>query len=158
MAGKVKANRRDSRRFYTHQAVDKSYMGKSLESGPAGYGRRLPGIPEYRLAFEIEMDAVGDVIIGTLSAGLILSGQVGLHTDITGGAIVLKLPAHGGLAAVTNLCTIANAASPVMTTLNTAVLVPYAIDRPIAYSVSGGTAGEKAQLSLPAWPVDNGWF
>lgn len=44
----------DGRSRYTHQAYDVTYGGKSIESGPAGYGKRLSAT--YQANFQLTID------------------------------------------------------------------------------------------------------
>ena len=44
----------DTRTRYTHQAYDVTYGGKSIESGPAGMGRRLSAT--YQANFQLSID------------------------------------------------------------------------------------------------------
>lgn len=155
----IKATRTDARTFHGQTAIHRSTLGKPRETGPSGYAMRVEAIPTYRVYFEVPMDAAaGDHIFGDLPAGVWLEGNIVLHSDHTGGAIEILLPAHGGETEL-SLGTIADAsAGPAVQAIAAAARTVQTIDRPIAYSVSGGTAGEVALISVPVNPVDNGWF
>lgn len=53
-AGNPPRNDADTRRRYTHQAYDVTYGGANMESGAAGYGRRLSAT--YQANFQVTID------------------------------------------------------------------------------------------------------
>jgi hypothetical protein len=153
----VPANREDGRRRYTHQAFDVTYLGKPIETGPSGYGRRLSATYQASILMAVGAGAgLGTIEIGDLTSG-IWSLQIVNHVALTSGTLQLQMPAFNG-APLQNLVTALDLTAAGAVDLDNPILAPLAFDRPLTAAVAGGTAGETAVLSLLVTPAENGWF
>jgi hypothetical protein len=82
------------------------------------------------------------------------------HVPLTGGTMKLTLPAFNGLPAqdVTTQDIDLSIGSVILNNVDAAMYIPLAQDRPLVATVTGGTAGETAIVSLLVTPAENGWF
>lgn len=151
----VKATRTDPRRFNTSQAIPKTYGGKPLETGPSGYGKRLPAVMRADIELDVPMDASGAVTIGDLTEGMVIIGLASVG-GASQGTVTFALPLSGGQSAVT-LITGATVAAGAKT-LTAGTFAPIVKDRPITATPSGGAAGEINKFLLSVAFMDNGWF
>jgi len=152
-------NRGDGRRRYTHQAYDVTFLGKAMETGPSGYGKRLAATYDANIVMAADAGAAGAQPIGDLTQGLFIRGIIN-HAALTSGTLVLTMPAFGGEpeVVINTQAVDLTLTSVIFTGMNPAVLVPLTLDRPVVATVAGGTSGETALISLMVTPALNGWF
>jgi hypothetical protein len=155
------ANPNDPRRFHTSQAIPRTYMGFSPETGPGGYGQRLTAVPQVTVGFTFFAGITTPQTIGDLPAGFVLGGDFLNHRLLTTGTVQLKLLAVGGGVTYPELIILAAGALTNVTdrqALALGDLTPLAVARTLVATVSAGTAGEVARCSLNGYIIDNGWF
>lgn len=152
----VKANQNDPRSRYTHQAYDVTYLGKAKETGPSGIASRLSATYQASILMTVDAGETAAQMVGDLTQGIWISGLVNHVALSAGTSVALELPAYGGEGAVT-LVAAADVTAAGEIALDAPVWAPLPIDRPLTATVTGGTAGEIAVLSLLVTPAENGW-
>lgn len=152
----VPVNRDDPRKRYTHQAYDVTYLGMPLETGPAGYGRRLSATYQASILLQADAGITAAQPLGTLTRG-VWAHEIVNHVALSTGTAALVLPAYNGLGAVTLAAALPlNAAAKVA--LDAPIWVPLSEDRPLEVTITSGTATETAIMSLLVTPAENGWY
>jgi len=142
-----------------HQAVMHTTFGKNLESGPAGYGKRLEGTCPAYLWFTADAGETDQVVIGTVTEGVWFSRLVnhaGLSTGTIEVALLESAPGEGDGVTLIAAGDLTAAGFIAMDTAADALL-PLAEDRRLAVTVSSGTGGETAILSLEVVPRGFNW-
>lgn len=155
----VPANRLDGRRRYTHQAYDVTLLGKSLESGPSGYGKRLSATYMASILMFADAGVAGAQPIGDLTEGVYVWGFMN-HVPLTSGAASIILPSFNGEPdlAVTTQAIDLTVGSLILNNVNADLYIPLPFDRPLDIVIASGTPGEKAVISMLVTPAENGWF
>lgn len=156
----VPANRLDGRRRYTHQAYDVTLLGKSLESGPSGYGKRLSATYMASILLPpIDAGIAGAQLMGDLTEGVYVWGFMN-HVPLTTGTASVILPSFNGEPdlAVTTQGIDLMVGSLILNNVNPDLYIPLPFDRPLDVVIAGGTPGEKAVISMLVTPAENGWF
>lgn len=151
----MSANRNDPRRFYTTQAVHRSYLGLSPETGPSGYAARLSATPVYTIEVDIVGGITGAQILGDLPPGVILTGRSWLVGVFSAGSAAMSMPAFGDLPAVTLGAVALNSQGAKALT---AQATPTAVSRPIAATITASVAGQSGKLLIEAVVMNNPWF
>jgi hypothetical protein len=149
-------NALEERRGSLAARVPMTTFGKPRETGPAGYGMRLAGSPQYSIFLPINMNATGVLTLGTLTAGL-WATQCVIHNDTTvAGAVTLSLaetaPGEGD---GVDLIAIADTGGATLgvNDLDTPILMPLSVDRTLEATIGTAAAGEFSFVSLLVTPV-----
>ena len=145
----------DGRKRYARQAYDVSYFGKSVETGPSGYGTRLSGTPTALITLSADAGTAGTIVAGDLTQYLSIVALVN-HVPLTSGTITPVLPAFNGEAEISLPAIDLTIGSVIFTGVDVG-LPPLAMDRPLTLTVAGGTPGETAFISLMVCPIQTAW-
>ena len=153
----------DTRRRYTHQAYDVTMLGGNLETSPSGYGQRLEATYDANIFMQAEADVTTPQIMGDITQGIFIRGMIN-HLAIPAGTLVFTLPeytlADGTVLDEVIINTQAldlTTESIVFTGMAPFMLLPQTYDRPLAATITGGTPGFPAQVSLMVTPLAASW-
>jgi hypothetical protein len=152
----IPANRDDPRRRYMHQAYVVTTLGSGLDTGPAGYGQRLTATSLSSIAFQALAGSSDPQTIGTVTQGVVVV-KLNNHKALSSGTIDLALlNADGTLHATLEAAGDLTVLGPTATFVD--IWEPLASDKILSATVTGGTPGEIAMMSLHVTPFENAWF
>lgn len=145
----------DPRHRYAHQAYDVTYLGKSLESGVAGYGQRLSAVYQASIQFGFKTEAsLGPRTIGTLTQQL-YTYEILNHIPKPGAVLTLRLLATDTQPAI-DLLTDFDMSAQGKFPLDNPLWAPLPTDR-VMQAICSGTGIGAAIMSLLVTPAEGGW-
>lgn len=154
---RLSANRNDHRRFSTTQGVERSYGGIPMEQGASGSDLLLPIVLDGNVYFNADAGVKTAQVVGDLPPGVWVDGCIN-HKALTGGTCQIDLPLHKGATALNLVAAGAVLNAAATFTMANSLYAPTTFSRPVSITITGGTAGETALISLRVHAVDNGWY